>query len=156
MEPSPGSLLRKGVTYNAIGIVQDCLFCRILGGKEPAQIVKDSEQFVAFKTIAPASPYHLLISPRKHIQNIHALCKADVALIHELKAFGLSALTADQQSSGVQMSFHRPPYNSIDHLHLHVIAYKSQMSWVGYLKYMTGTPWCIDVDALIEQLRNKN
>lgn len=143
--------LRKGVTYNAAGIVTDCLFCRIMSGTAPAKIVAQDDKFVAFKTIAPASSYHLLISPRQHIKNIDALTREDVPFLKDLKSFGLASLTADQ-AQDVQLSFHVPPYNSIDHLHLHVIAYKSTRSWFDFFKYMPGAPWCVDVDTLITRL----
>lgn len=148
MEPP----ILRGVSYNSAGIVTDCLFCRIAAGKAPAKIVAQNDQFVAFETIAPASSYHLLVSPRRHIQNIDALTRDDVGLLRDLKSFGLASLTPDQ-AKDVLLSFHVPPYNSIDHLHLHVITSKSTtMSWLGYFKYMVGTPWCVDVDAVIARL----
>lgn len=48
-----------------------CLFCNIVAGKTPAQIVYDNEHVLAFKDIRPVAPVHVLVIPRVHIPGIH-------------------------------------------------------------------------------------
>eukprot|EP01035_Chromulina_nebulosa_P021441 gene21441-27774_t len=43
--------------------------------------------------------------------------------------------------------FHCPPWNSIDHLHLHAIA--KPLSYSGSIKYLTGTYWCKTADDAV-------
>ncbi|GIU96948.1 MAG: histidine triad nucleotide-binding protein [Actinomycetota bacterium] len=45
----------------------DCLFCRIVAGELPAEIVREAEHTVAFRDIAPQAPVHVLIVPREHL-----------------------------------------------------------------------------------------
>ena len=45
----------------------DCLFCRIVAGEIPAQIVKRTAEAVAFRDIDPRAPTHVLVIPTTHI-----------------------------------------------------------------------------------------
>ena len=165
--------IRKGVTYAADNTVLDCLFCRIIAGKEPCTVVQSQSHaqsqaqsqsqaqtsshpsLMGFLTINPATDLHILVTPRRHIQNIDALTKQDVPLLEEMRQFGSSLLTSDQQKDALYV-FHLPPWNSIDHLHLHVIAHKSSMGFFnGYFKYLPGTPWCATIDTVIDRLNKQ-
>ena len=44
----------------------DCLFCGIVAGDVPAQIVDSDEHTVAFMDINPATTGHALVVPRRH------------------------------------------------------------------------------------------
>jgi histidine triad (HIT) family protein len=44
----------------------DCLFCGIVDGSVPSQTIDSDERTVAFMDIAPATPGHALVVPRKH------------------------------------------------------------------------------------------
>ncbi|KAH6921560.1 hypothetical protein HPB50_002225 [Hyalomma asiaticum] len=47
------------------------------------------------------------------------------------------------------MGFHWPPFTSISHLHLHVIAPVADMSMLARVIFMPGTPWfCLVEDAM--------
>ena len=47
----------------------DCLFCSIVAGDVPADIVRSDELTVAFRDINPQAPVHVLVVPRTHIVN---------------------------------------------------------------------------------------
>ena len=51
----------------------DCLFCRIIQGEIPAEIVYQDEWALAFRDIHPLAPVHILIIPKKHLANPHDL-----------------------------------------------------------------------------------
>lgn len=48
----------------------DCLFCKIIAGEIPADIVYEDDRVLAFKDIAPAAPVHILIIPKEHYDSI--------------------------------------------------------------------------------------
>ena len=50
---------------------RDCLFCKILSGEIPADIVYESDTAIAFRDINPQAPTHVLVIPRKHIATIN-------------------------------------------------------------------------------------
>lgn len=49
-----------------------CLFCRIVAGEIPADIVHETERTVAFRDIAPQAPVHVLVIPKEHVVSIGA------------------------------------------------------------------------------------
>jgi diadenosine tetraphosphate (Ap4A) HIT family hydrolase len=155
----------KGVAYGPEGQVVSCLFCRIISREEPGAIVLENSKMVAFKTIAPASSNHLLIVPREHRANVHSLSgKEDADLVKEMKKFAVEALREDGcPVDGVdctlegtsQFSFHVPPWNSIDHLHLHAIGNRQSMSLAGALKYWEGSFYCWSADEAVENIKKQ-
>ncbi|WP_261842832.1 histidine triad nucleotide-binding protein [Aliamphritea ceti] len=62
----------------------DCIFCRIAKGDVTADIVYQDEQVIAFRDIQPKAAVHLLVIPRKHIENLYDLERADQQLIAHL------------------------------------------------------------------------
>ena len=62
----------------------DCLFCKILAGDIPADIVYESASAIAFRDINPRAPTHVLIIPRKHIATINDIAEEDEALVGSL------------------------------------------------------------------------
>ena len=47
----------------------DCLFCGIVAGDVPAEVVRTDERTVAFRDINPQAPVHVLVVPQRHIVN---------------------------------------------------------------------------------------
>ena len=60
--------------------VSDCLFCKIVAGEIPGQIVHTTERTVAFRDINPQAPVHVLVIPADHHANAHELGEADPEL----------------------------------------------------------------------------
>ncbi|MCW2829507.1 MAG: histidine triad nucleotide-binding protein [Aeromicrobium sp.] len=54
----------------------DCLFCRIVSGAVPAEIVSETEHTVAFRDINAQAPTHVLVVPRIHEPDIASLATA--------------------------------------------------------------------------------
>lgn len=154
-----GVVLQKGVKYDSNGKIIDCIFCRIANRdpNEPANVVYENDDFTVFKTIAPASSYgHLLVTPKVHIKNVASLVSVeDAKLVENMVAIGKSTYQT-LGISDVQYSFHIPPWNSIDHLHLHCIANPKEMSYFSSLKYSQGTFWCKSADEVISSLKSSN
>ena len=115
----------------------------------------ETEEFVIFSTIKPAvSSLHALVCTKKHVQNLTSLSgRSDADLVRRMVEAGRAVLKQQgMDASDAQFCFHKPPYNSIDHLHLHVIATPSKMSVKNMIKYFVGTYWCCDAQELIREL----
>lgn len=146
---------RKGVSYDSNQNVIDCLFCRIQNHQEPARIVYEDSEHCVFKTIAPASPLHLLVTPKKHVQNVESLKgEEDAQLVQKLVDVGRKVL--GEKGETALFCFHIPPWNSIDHLHLHAIADTDQMNLLGRIKYFPYTFYCQSADAVIATIKNRS
>ncbi len=48
-------------------MTEECIFCRIVAGEVPGDIVYQDEDFLAFRDILPKAPTHVLIIPKTHI-----------------------------------------------------------------------------------------
>jgi histidine triad (HIT) family protein len=104
----------------------DCLFCNIVAGDVPAEIVHETENTVAFKDINPAAPLHVLVVPRRHIDDASVVGADDGPVLAEM----LMAARAVAEEAGVagpdrgyRLMFNVGPdaLNSVPHLHLHVL-----------------------------------
>ncbi|MFF7328828.1 histidine triad nucleotide-binding protein [Streptomyces sp. NPDC090306] len=58
----------------------DCLFCKIVAGRIPATLVRETATTVAFRDINPQAPTHILVIPRAHHADAASLAEADPAL----------------------------------------------------------------------------
>lgn len=99
----------------------ECLFCRIVAGEEPAEIVAEDEGVVAIRDKFPRAPVHLLVLTREHVDSIHQL--DDDALL--ASAVRLARRVADEAgiADGYRLATNvgRRGGQAIPHLHLHVI-----------------------------------
>jgi histidine triad (HIT) family protein len=112
-------------------VVDNCLFCKILAGDVPSDEVASTEGTYAFRDISPAAPTHVLVIPREHIDNAHALTAGHGDLLAEMVT--TAQQVAEQEgiaASGYRLVFNvgDDALNSVPHLHLHVIGGR-KMGW---------------------------
>jgi len=97
---------------------KDCIFCRIVKGKEDTKIVKSTENFILFQDINPQTSIHLLIVPKAHIKDISEL--KDEAWI-ELKKI-VTILAKEKSLKGYRLTHNAGDAASIVHLQFHFMA----------------------------------
>ena len=99
----------------------DCLFCRIIAGEIPSTKVYEDDAVYAFRDINPQTPVHVLIVPRKHMDNILE-CDADTAtaLTDAIRAIAAQEGVAE---SGFRVISNcgRDGAQSVNHLHVHLL-----------------------------------
>ena len=103
-----------------------CIFCKIGDGRikpgkrsEPEELLYQDEEFVAFNDIAPGAKYHFLVIPKKHLKNCWALNRDQLDRMEEISNLLISKhQTGDEE---VRTFFIRPPWNSVYHVHMHVM-----------------------------------
>jgi histidine triad (HIT) family protein len=105
--------------------MNDCLFCQIVAGQIPGNLVHEDKDVIAFKDINPQAPLHVLIVPRRHIATLNDLTPADDALVGSL--FRVAAALAKKHGSadrGYRTVFNcnREAGQSVFHIHLHLLA----------------------------------
>jgi len=101
----------------------DCLFCRILAGELPAQILAEDERTVSFMDINPATRGHALVIPRVHAEDLYESDPVDVAAT-AVAAQRLALLARDRLGAdGVNvLNACRPAaWQTVFHFHVHVI-----------------------------------
>jgi histidine triad (HIT) family protein len=101
----------------------DCLFCRIIAGELPAEIVDEDERTIAFMDINPATAGHALVVPREHAADLYELPAED------LTATGLAAqrlalrIRDTLGADGINLlnSCRPAAWQTVFHYHVHVI-----------------------------------
>lgn len=105
----------------------DCIFCKIIAGEAPTEILFQDDQVTAFGDLHPKAPVHILIVPNKHIPSVSELSTQDEGLIGHL--FTTAARLAERQGihrRGYRLIINTGPDagQSVFHLHLHLIGGK--------------------------------
>ena len=105
----------------------DCIFCKIVEGEIPADVVYRNDKVTAFRDINPKAPVHVLIIPNKHIDPKDDLNAEDASIMGDI----LLAAKAVAGSEGVDKTGFRLIINvgpdagqEVDHLHLHLLGGK--------------------------------
>ena len=101
----------------------DCLFCKIVAGELPAEIVQEDEHTIAFMDINPWTRGHALVIPRNHSRNLYEA--ADEDLEHTVTAAKRLALRMRDRlgCDGINLlnSCEPAAWQTVFHLHIHVI-----------------------------------
>lgn len=110
--------------------MKDCLFCRIIAGEIPADIIYSNEALVVFRDIHPAAPVHALLVPRLHVTDLMELAQSPQGA--ELMQQILLAVPEVARRTGVAQSGFRLINNcgkeggqTIQHVHFHLIGGRS-------------------------------
>ena len=101
-----------------------CIFCRIVDGEIPADVVHETENVIAFRDVDPKAPVHVLVIPREHVPSLGEasdghrtllgevmMVARDVARSEGIAEEGFRAVTNTGEDGG----------QSVDHLHVHVL-----------------------------------
>ena len=107
----------------------DCLFCKVVSGDVPADVVHEGDAVIAFRDINPQAPTHVLVVPRDHYPDVASLAAADPAVLAELVLVGRQVATTEGHDD------YRLVFNtgagacqSVFHVHGHVLAGRP-LSW---------------------------
>jgi len=102
--------------------VSNCLFCKIVAGEIPANVVAQDERFLAFHDINPAAPTHILVIPRTHFANAAEMAATDPVLAGQFLAFATNVAQA-QAHGGYRVVFNTGPDGgqTVEHVHAHLL-----------------------------------
>ncbi len=110
---------------------KDCIFCKIVRGEIPSDIVYQDESVLVFPDINPATPVHLLIIPREHIVSLADMDESQIGIVGKMVA--AANLVARQK--GIAESGYRLCINSgpdagqvVWHLHMHLMGGR-ELGW---------------------------
>ena len=100
----------------------DCVFCKIVAGEIPADVLGRNEHAMSFKDLNPQAPFHVLVVPFAHHENAAASAAADPAIL------GHAVALADEVAKAAGNPDYRLIANtgaaagqSVFHTHLHVL-----------------------------------
>ena len=109
--------------------MDDCIFCKIVAGEIPAQVIAENADALAFDDINPVAPVHFLVIPRDHIPSTDGIADEQgdiVASCMRLVRDTARGLMPD----GYRVVTNTGPMGGqvVPHLHFHVLGGRA-MTW---------------------------
>lgn len=107
--------------------MSDCLFCKIVAGQIPSNIVYEDDKILAFRDIAPQAPTHILLIPRAHISGMQDITAENSALIAHIFQVIPEIAKAEGLTGGYRVISNCGPDagQSVQHLHFHLLGGKA-------------------------------
>ena len=112
----------------------DCVFCKIVSGEVPSNIVYQDEKLIVFPDISPLAPKHLLIIPKKHISSLAQLSEEESYLIGDM----VNVANQLARKEGITESGYRVVINcgqqggqGVAHLHMHLLGGRQLSNALG-------------------------
>ena len=112
----------------------ECIFCKIIAGKIPSEIIYQDEEVVAFRDIEPMAPVHLIIISKKHIPSLAHLSEVELSLIGHM----IDIANRLAREEGIAERGYRLVINCgeeggqlVPHLHMHLLGGRKLMDALG-------------------------
>ena len=109
----------------------DCLFCKIVEGEIPADVVGETDHTIAFRDINPQAPLHVLVVPKAHVATLNDLTAQDDGVVGAM----VRRAAAIAKEHGYDGPGYRTVFNcnaqagqTVFHVHLHVLGGR-QLGW---------------------------
>lgn len=104
--------------------MEDCIFCKIVKGEIPCKKVYEDERVLAFHDVNPAAPVHVLVIPKKHMQDITQVSAEDMVFVNAailaaqkiVKEMGLSG-----DGFRIVINTGKMGGQTVPHLHFHIL-----------------------------------
>lgn len=109
----------------------DCLFCKIIAGDIPADVLFESDEVIAFRDINPQAPTHAVIIPKRHISTINDLSESDTDAVGQLYLAAKEIAAKEGISEPgyrVVMNCNAAAGQTVFHIHLHLLGGRD-LSW---------------------------
>ncbi|NOY57075.1 MAG: histidine triad nucleotide-binding protein [Actinobacteria bacterium] len=104
--------------------MKDCLFCKIVEGSIPADVVAETDHVLAFNDINPVAPTHVLIIPKRHVaDSAGEITSAEGGLLAEIFITAAGIARERQLDQGWRVVTNVGPAagQTVFHLHFHLM-----------------------------------
>ena len=99
------------------------IFCKIINKEAPSDIIMETDDWMAFKDIHPQAPVHILIVPKKHIENVGFAKEEDGELIGKLIMAANEVADKLKLDKGFRLIINQGEHGGplVPHLHVHLL-----------------------------------
>jgi histidine triad (HIT) family protein len=114
--------------------MEDCIFCKIIAGNIPGDIVYRDDDILAFRDINPVAPTHILIIPVRHYGTLHDIPESEGSLVSwMMKTAAKLAAREGIEKSGYRLVINTGEWGGqvVKHLHLHLIGGRNLSEKLG-------------------------
>jgi len=103
--------------------VHDCVFCAIVAGEAPAHLIDEDEFTLAFLDIAPLTPGHTLVVPKRHTDDLWSVDADTAAAVMRTAHRVAERLRVALEPDGLNLlqCTREVAFQTVFHLHVHVI-----------------------------------
>ena len=107
--------------------MENCLFCKIIGGVIPSTKVYEDELVFAFRDIAPQAPTHILVVPKAHIDSCNGITADNSAVVAHIFEVIPQIAKAEGLANGYRVISNCGPDSGqmVPHLHFHILGGKA-------------------------------
>lgn len=108
-----------------------CVFCRIVDGDEPAEVLYATDTVMAFRDIAPVAPVHVQLIPKEHLASVGELEDRHAGVLADLAQAAKQVARAegiDDRGWRLVTNVGREGGQHILHFHVHLLGGR-QMTW---------------------------
>ena len=108
---------------------EGCIFCRIVAGEIPADVVAESAHSLAFRDLEPSAPTHVLVIPRRHVPDLAGLAESSAEELADVVALAARvAASAELPGYRLVANTGAAAQQSVFHAHLHLIGGR-ELTW---------------------------
>ena len=103
--------------------MESCIFCQIVAGKAKSWKVMENEHAYAFLDINPVNPYHTLVIPKEHYQDIFDIPKE---VLQEVMGLLKEVVSLYEEKLGIKNlqivnSNGKAGQQDVFHIHFHIV-----------------------------------
>ena len=106
--------------------MENCLFCKIIGGVIPSTKVYEDETVYAFRDINPQAPTHVLVVPKMHMEDVNDVTVQNSAVIAHIFEVIPQIAEAEKLTKGYRVVSNcgADAGQTVQHLHFHILGGK--------------------------------
>ena len=101
-----------------------CVFCKIVSGEIPADIVHGDDDCIAFRDLNPQAPVHILIIPRRHIESVDKMEDSEFPVLGKMANVARDLAREegiDQPGYRLVLNCNEGAGQTVFHVHLHLL-----------------------------------
>lgn len=98
-----------------------CIFCDIIKGKKPGQLLYKNNYAIALLDIFPSIEGHSMVIPLKHQETILELSKKELAEVFAVCQKIIKALEKTYQTKTFSIGINHGEPAGVPHLHIHIL-----------------------------------
>lgn len=105
-----------------------CIFCKIVKGEIPSNIILENEEFIAFHDINPKAPVHVLAIPKQHVDSFNEVTPDIMKKMTSFMQETAKELGIDKSGYRVITNVGDNGGQEVKHLHFHIVG-GAKLAW---------------------------
>lgn len=112
--------------------MKPCVFCQIVAGKVPAEIVVENNEALAFLDKSPLQHGHVLLIPKLHIETLDQLPPEQSGDFFKMTQMISMAVERGLDAEGTFIALNNKVSQSVPHIHMHIVPRKKGDGLKGF------------------------